>query len=295
VLQNSFRAKIFARGDEIVLQGKGPEIELITSVILHLREQAENRVSLSERDIAYAIDKIIRQRETGVTREKEVQVMALKRLVKPKSAGQAQYMEAIQDHDLVIAIGPAGTGKTYLAVAAAVAALNERQVERIVLCRPAVEAGESLGFLPGDFKEKIDPYMRPLYDSLYDMMSQDKANRYLLNDVIEIVPLAYMRGRTLNNAFMILDEAQNATRMQMKMFLTRMGFNSRAVVTGDITQIDLAHASESGLVDIQAVLQDIEGIKFVLLDEKDVVRHKLVHRIIQAYQASSEQPGGTGA
>ncbi|HTY08084.1 MAG TPA: PhoH family protein [Candidatus Edwardsbacteria bacterium] len=292
VLQNSFRARISARGDEIVLQGKGPEIELITSVILHLREQAENGVPLAERDVAYAIDKVMRQRETGVTREKEVQVMALKRLVKPKSEGQAEYMAAIQDHDLVVAIGPAGTGKTYLAVAAAVAALNERQVERIVLCRPAVEAGESLGFLPGDFKEKIDPYMRPLYDSLYDMMSQEKANRYLLNDVIEIVPLAYMRGRTLNNAFMILDEAQNATRMQMKMFLTRMGFNSRAVVTGDITQIDLAHKSESGLVDIQEVLQGVEGIKFVRLGERDVVRHKLVHRIIQAYQISGDKNGG---
>ena len=295
VLQNSFRARISARGDEVVLQGKGPEIELITSVILHLREQAENGVPLAERDVAYAIDKVMRQRETGVTREKEVQVMALKRLVKPKSEGQAEYMAAIQDHDLVVAIGPAGTGKTYLAVAAAVAALNERQVERIVLCRPAVEAGESLGFLPGDFKEKIDPYMRPLYDSLYDMMSQEKANRYLLNDVIEIVPLAYMRGRTLNNAFMILDEAQNATRMQMKMFLTRMGFNSRAVVTGDITQIDLAHKSESGLVDIQEVLQGVEGIKFVRLGERDVVRHKLVHRIIQAYQISGDKNGGGAA
>jgi phosphate starvation-inducible PhoH-like protein len=200
----------------------------------------------------------------------------------------------MQSNDLVVAIGPAGTGKTYLAVAAAVAALNERQVERIVLCRPAVEAGESLGFLPGDFKEKIDPYMRPLYDGLYDMMSQDKANRYLANDVIEIVPLAYMRGRTLNNAFMILDEAQNATRMQMKMFLTRMGFNSRAVVTGDITQIDLAHSSESGLVDIQHVLQDVEGIRFVFLAERDVVRHKLVHRIIQAYQGGATGTGPSG-
>ena len=293
VLQNSFRTRIFARGDEIVLQGKGPEIELITSVILNLREQAENGVPLSERDVAYTIEKILHQRETGQTREKEVQVMALKRLVKPRSVGQAGYMEAIQNNDLVIAIGPAGTGKTYLAVAAAVAALNERQVERIVLCRPAVEAGESLGFLPGDFKEKIDPYMRPLYDALYDMMSQDKANRYLANDVIEIVPLAYMRGRTLNNAFMILDEAQNATRMQMKMFLTRMGFNSRAVVTGDITQIDLAHTSESGLVDIQHVLQDVEGIKFAFLAEQDVVRHKLVHRIIQAYQAGNGQEPDT--
>jgi len=294
VIQNSFRAKVFARGDEVVLTGKGPEIELITAVILHLREQAENGMPLSERDVAYAIDKIIHQRAAGQEREKDVQVMALKRLIKPKSQGQTEYLEALQGSDLVVAIGPAGTGKTYLAVAAAVAALNERQVERIVLCRPAVEAGESLGFLPGDFKEKIDPYMRPLYDALFDMMSRDKANRYLANDIIEIVPLAYMRGRTLNNAFMILDEAQNATRMQMKMFLTRMGFNSRAVVTGDITQIDLAHTSESGLVDIQHVLQDIEGIKFVLLDEKDVVRHKLVHRIIQAYQAGNGRSAAGG-
>ncbi|MCU0606062.1 MAG: PhoH family protein [Candidatus Edwardsbacteria bacterium] len=294
VIQNSFRARVSARGDEIVIQGKGPEIELITAVVLALREQAENGVQLSERDTAYTIDKVIRGREAGQTRERDVQVMALKRLVKPKSAGQSEYLEAMQSNDLVVAIGPAGTGKTYLAVAAAVAALNERQVERIVLCRPAVEAGESLGFLPGDFKEKIDPYMRPLYDGLYDMMSQDKANRYLANDVIEIVPLAYMRGRTLNNAFMILDEAQNATRMQMKMFLTRMGFNSRAVVTGDITQIDLAHSSESGLVDIQHVLQDVEGIRFVFLAERDVVRHKLVHRIIQAYQGGATGTGPSG-
>ncbi|MRR08860.1 PhoH family protein [bacterium] len=294
VIQNSFRARVSARGDEIVIQGKAPEIELITAVVLALREQAENGVQLSERDTAYTIDKVIRGRETGQARERDVQVMALKRLVKPKSAGQAEYLEAMQANDLVVAIGPAGTGKTYLAVAAAVAALNERQVERIVLCRPAVEAGESLGFLPGDFKEKIDPYMRPLYDGLYDMMSQDKANRYLANDVIEIVPLAYMRGRTLNNAFMILDEAQNATRMQMKMFLTRMGFNSRAVVTGDITQIDLAHSSESGLVDIQHVLQDVEGIRFVFLAERDVVRHKLVHRIIQAYQGGAAGTGPSG-
>ena len=285
VMQNSFHSKIFARGDEIVINGRPEELELLTSLILHLREQAENGTALTERDVAYAIDDARRQRMDGQTREKAGRAMALKRLVKPKSPGQAEYLEAIQEHDLVIAIGPAGTGKTYLAVAAAVAALNERQVERIILCRPAVEAGESLGFLPGDFKEKIDPYMRPLYDALYDMMTPEKVRRYLANDIIEIVPLAYMRGRTLNNSFVILDEAQNSTRMQMKMFLTRLGFNSKAVITGDITQIDLASSHGSGLVEAQNILEDVEGIKIIGLSARDVVRHHLVQRIIEAYEA----------
>lgn len=286
LIQHSFGAKMTARGDEIILRGQPQDLALLTNLILRLREKVESGAVLSERDIAYAIDDL-QSRPTG-GREHHPGLSSLKKLVKPKSPGQQEYLEAVQEYDLVIAIGPAGTGKTYLAVAAAVAVLNQRQVERVILCRPAVEAGESLGFLPGDFKEKIDPYMRPLYDALYDMMSPDKVNRFLANDVIEIVPLAYMRGRTLNNSFVILDEAQNATKTQMKMFLTRLGFNSKAVITGDVTQIDLARSESSGLIDARNVLQGVEGIRFVDLGEKDVVRHRLVQRIIQAYQG---QPG----
>jgi len=292
VIQHSFNSKLIARGDEIIIKGQPKELELLTSLILRLREKVESGAILSERDIGYAIEDIHRHPTSGGFREKTIGLSALKKLIKPKSSGQEDYLEAMQEHDLVIAIGPAGTGKTYLAVAAAVAALNERQVERVVLCRPAVEAGESLGFLPGDLKEKIDPYMRPLYDALYDMMSPEKVNRFLANDIIEIVPLAYMRGRTLNGSFVILDEAQNATKTQMKMFLTRLGFNSKAVITGDITQIDLARADSSGLIDARNILQGVEGIRFVTLNENDVVRHRLVHRIIQAYQ--NYPPSGNG-
>jgi phosphate starvation-inducible PhoH-like protein len=292
LIQNSFRAKVFARGDEIVVRGQPEELAAVTGLILKLRERAESGQALSERDIGYAISEFQGGPRPQPSGERAGRPLALSRLVRPKSPGQADYLQAIQDHDLVIAIGPAGTGKTYLAVAAAVASLNEKQVERVILCRPAVEAGESLGFLPGDFRDKIDPYMRPLYDALYDMMSPEKVHRYLANDIIEVVPLAFMRGRTLNNAFVILDEAQNSTGMQMKMFLTRLGFGSKAVVTGDITQIDLARNVGSGLVEVQQVLRDVPGIRFIGLSEGDVVRHNLVQRIINAYQA--QEGGGAG-
>ncbi len=201
-----------------------------------------------------------------------------------KTPGQKEIYKSSASHDIVFAIGPAGTGKTYTSVALAVKALKERRVEKIILARPAVEAGENLGFLPGDLKEKIDPYLRPLYDALEDMIDQDKLNLHLQKNVIEIAPLAYMRGRTLNNAFVILDEAQNATNTQMKMFLTRIGFNSRAIITGDVTQTDLPRKHQSGLISIPKILGDIEGIDFVYLDEKDVVRHRLVKDIINAYE-----------
>jgi len=298
MIQHSFRSRLTARGDEVIITGQPRELELLTSLILRLREKVESGAMLTERDIGYAIDDLRQQPAAGSSRERPAGLSALKKLIKAKSPGQENYLEAMQGSDLVIAIGPAGTGKTYLAVAAAVAALNERQVERVVLCRPAVEAGESLGFLPGDLKEKIDPYMRPLYDALYDMMSPEKVNRFLANDIIEIVPLAYMRGRTLNNSFVILDEAQNATKTQMKMFLTRLGFNSRAVITGDITQIDLARDDSSGLIEARNILQGVEGISFATLGERDVVRHRLVHHIIQAYQNYSgngqPDPGAEG-
>ena len=203
--------------------------------------------------------------------------------VRAKTSGQVQMVKSSAKHDILFAIGPAGTGKTYTSVALAVKALKERKVQKIILARPAVEAGETLGFLPGDLREKIDPYLRPLYDALEDMLDQEKLNLNLQKNTIEIAPLAYMRGRTLNNAFVILDEAQNATNTQMKMFLTRIGFNSRAIITGDVTQTDLPRKHESGLISIQRILQDVEGIDFVYLDDGDVVRHKLVKDIINAY------------
>ncbi|MGZ4788074.1 MAG: PhoH family protein, partial [Terriglobales bacterium] len=206
-----------------------------------------------------------------------------KRTVQPKSINQRRYLEAIEKHDMVFGIGPAGTGKTYLAVAMAISALVSKRVNRIILARPAVEAGERLGFLPGTLQEKVDPYLRPLYDALYDMLEPEKVDRYLEKNVIEVAPIAFMRGRTLNDSFIILDEAQNTTHEQMKMFLTRMGFNSKAVITGDITQIDLPNARRSGLIEATEILKDVEGISFMYFDETDVVRHHLVQRIVRAY------------
>jgi phosphate starvation-inducible protein PhoH and related proteins len=214
-----------------------------------------------------------------------------KRQVQPKSMNQRRYIDAIEKYDMVFGIGPAGTGKTYLAVAMAVSALNSKKVSRIILARPAVEAGERLGFLPGTLQEKVDPYLRPLYDALYDLMDQEKVDRYLEKNVIEIAPIAFMRGRTLNDSFIILDEAQNTTGEQMKMFVTRMGFNSKAVITGDVTQIDLPNAKRSGLVEAADILKNVEGVSFNYFGEEDVVRHHLVQRIIRAYdeKARSQQ------
>jgi phosphate starvation-inducible PhoH-like protein len=206
-----------------------------------------------------------------------------RRTVQPKSLNQRRYLEAIENHDMVFGIGPAGTGKTYLAVAMAISALLAKRVNRIILARPAVEAGERLGFLPGTLQDKIDPYLRPLYDALYDMLEPEKVDRYLEKNVIEIAPIAFMRGRTLNDSFVILDEAQNTTSEQMKMFVTRLGFNSKAVITGDVTQIDLPNARRSGLLEAVDILKDVEGLTFVHLDESDVVRHHLVQRIVRAY------------
>jgi phosphate starvation-inducible PhoH-like protein len=207
-----------------------------------------------------------------------------KRQVQPKSVNQRQYLEAIEQSDMVFGIGPAGTGKTYLAVAMAISALVSKKVARIILARPAVEAGERLGFLPGTLQEKVDPYLRPLYDALYDLLEPEKVDRLLEKNVIEIAPIAFMRGRTLNDSFVILDEAQNTTSEQMKMFVTRLGFNSKAVITGDITQIDLPNASRSGLIEAMNVLQGVEGIRFQMFNDTDVVRHQLVQRIIRAYE-----------
>jgi phosphate starvation-inducible protein PhoH and related proteins len=230
----------------------------------------------------------------GVLRREDLRILlpGLRKVIQPRSEGQARYLEAIAKHDIVISIGPAGTGKTYLAVAMAVDALLKNRVKRIVLARPAVEAGESLGFLPGDLQEKVDPYLRPLYDALEDMLPHDRVRRYIEMRTIEIAPLAYMRGRTLADAFVILDEAQNATTAQMKMFLTRLGLNSRTVITGDKTQIDLVRRSDSGLLEIEEILKGIEGINFTYLEAEDVVRHRLVKDIIDAYAAAAAESGG---
>ncbi len=219
-------------------------------------------------------------------RQAEVALAGGRRAIKPKSPGQDKYLAAMRERDIVVGIGPAGTGKTYLAVAAAVEALNRKRIRRIILTRPAVEAGEALGFLPGDIREKVDPYLRPLYDALEDMMPQDRVRRAIEDRVIEVAPLAYMRGRTLSDAFLILDEAQNATTAQMKMFLTRLGLNSKTVITGDKTQIDLPRPEDSGLLEIEEVLRDVVGIDLVYLDDADVVRHRLVKEIIRAYRES---------
>jgi phosphate starvation-inducible PhoH-like protein len=214
-----------------------------------------------------------------------IEVSSKKRSVRPKSLGQKRYIDAIRQHDMVFGIGPAGTGKTYLAMAMAVSSLLRKQISRIILTRPAVEAGERLGFLPGTLYEKINPYLRPLYDALYDMMESERVSRLLEMGTIEIAPLAFMRGRTLNDSFIILDEAQNTTSEQMKMFLTRLGFSSKAVITGDITQVDLPSGKVSGLIEIQSILREVEGIQFVYLTEEDVIRHELVQRVIRAYES----------
>jgi phosphate starvation-inducible PhoH-like protein len=223
-----------------------------------------------------------------------IEVSPKKRAVRPKSAGQARYVQAIRKDDIVFGIGPAGTGKTYLAMAMAVSALLRKQVSRIILARPAVEAGEKLGYLPGTLTEKINPYLRPLYDALYDMLEAERAARLMEQGTIEIAPLAFMRGRTLNESFVILDEAQNTTSEQMKMFLTRLGFGSRAVITGDITQVDLPAGRVSGLIEVRAVLKDIPGIQFIYFSEEDVVRHELVQRIVRAYEAYQGPPADSG-
>jgi phosphate starvation-inducible protein PhoH and related proteins len=289
--------RVVLRDDHLLLSGDLAAVERAVPV-------AREMVRMAQSGTPFGVDEVARffeasATESGVARLAEaagrVVVPGPKRTVAPKSEGQARYLEALASHDVVVGIGPAGTGKTYLAVAMAVDALFRKRVKRIILARPAVEAGENLGFLPGDLQEKIDPYLRPLYDALEDMIPADRLRRALESRAIEIAPLAYMRGRTLQEAFVILDEAQNATRAQMKMFLTRLGLNSRAVITGDKTQIDLPRREESGLVEIEAVLQGIDGIGFVYLEGSDVVRHRLVRDIIRAYDAASGEDSAGAA
>ncbi|MCD6532036.1 PhoH family protein [bacterium] len=285
-IELEFPVKIVARGDEIQIYGDPEPSEQVKALFEDMIRHIADGGYISEQTLQYAIDTVrgINRDEVPALDDDRILLTNRKVPLRPRSEGQRQYVDAIFGSDLVFAIGPAGTGKTYLAVACAVRFLKERRIDRIVLVRPAVETDEKLGFLPGDMKEKVDPYLRPLYDALYDMLPRGQVERYLESGVIEVAPLAFMRGRTLNNSFIILDEAQNTTIRQMKMFLTRLGMNSKTVITGDITQIDLANKSLSGLLNAPKVLEGIPGIEFVYLSDRDVVRHPLVQEIIMAYE-----------
>ncbi|HET9003019.1 MAG TPA: PhoH family protein [Gemmatimonadaceae bacterium] len=278
--------KVSLRGDTLTLQGPPDAVGKAVPIAQRMIDTARQRGELDPDDVMRMGDETPGDGIGGGDNTR-IALPGVRRIIQAKTAGQAEYMQKIADHDIVVGIGPAGTGKTYLAVAAAVDALARKRVRRIVLARPAVEAGESLGFLPGDMQAKVDPYLRPLYDALDDMMPAERVQRALETRVIEIAPLAFMRGRTLGDAFVILDEAQNATNLQMKMFLTRLGVNSKIVITGDKTQIDLPKREESGLMQVERLLPGIEGIAFHYFTEADVVRHRLVREIIKAYAEDS--------
>jgi phosphate starvation-inducible PhoH-like protein len=278
--------KVALRGETLTLSGAPEAVERAQPIAQRMVDAAKQRVPLTADDVLRMTMEGGREPGPGDSDQRFV-LPGVRKVIQAKTPGQAEYLRLIADNDIVIGIGPAGTGKTYLAVAAAVDALTRKRVRRIVLARPAVEAGESLGFLPGDMQAKVDPYLRPLYDALEDMMPLERMQRALETRIIEIAPLAYMRGRTLADAFVILDEAQNATNAQMKMFLTRLGVNSKAVITGDRTQIDLPRREESGLIQVERILPGIDGIGFHYLDDTDVVRHRLVRDIIKAYAADA--------
>jgi len=285
IIESYFNTTISIRGDNVLLKGTPEEIDMLEKVFYELAFLVNKNRQLTHQDIELVIQLAKNGKEVVSDYEIDSAILFTKNdVIKAKTPGQLEFVKVARKNDIVFAIGPAGTGKTYLSVALAVASFKNHLVNKIVLCRPAVEAGESLGFLPGDFREKIDPYLRPLYDALEDMMPYEKLKYYLEKNQIEIVPLAYMRGRTINNAFVILDEAQNATALQMKMFLTRLGANSKAIITGDITQIDLPSKKDSGLVQVQSILKNIEGVAFVYFTKADVVRHKLVKDILNAYE-----------
>ena len=287
LLEDALDVKIVARGKDLTVSGGSVELRTAKAVIEHLLHQARSGQKVTAHDVRYAV----RAAKEGNTLQDlggSILVNARGRAIGPRTDGQKEYIKAIRENPLVFCIGPAGTGKTYLAVAMAVAAFKKKEADRIILTRPAVEAGERLGFLPGDIQEKVNPYLRPLYDALFDVIGIETFQKYMEKGMIEVAPLAYMRGRTLESAYVILDEAQNTTPEQMKMFLTRMGLNSKAVVTGDITQIDLPKGTYSGLDQVRVILRDIPGIAFVYLSDRDVVRHELVSRIIRAYDKFDE-------
>jgi phosphate starvation-inducible PhoH-like protein len=280
--------RVSLRGDSLTLAGPGNAVERATPVAQRMLDTARQQLTLTPDDVQrLSEDPGDSNGNGGIPGEMRLALPGVRRIIQPKTQGQAEYMKLIAENDIVVGIGPAGTGKTYLAVAMAVDALARKRVRRIVLARPAVEAGESLGFLPGDMQAKVDPYLRPLYDALDDMMPAERMQKALETRTIEIAPLAYMRGRTLADAFVILDESQNATGAQMKMFLTRLGVNSKAVITGDKTQIDLPSREHSGLIEVERILKGIEGIGFHYLNESDVIRHRLVRDIIRAYARDS--------
>ncbi|HTG01086.1 MAG TPA: PhoH family protein [Nitrospirota bacterium] len=286
LIENTYGVIVNARGNRLQIEGDSKSVANVERLIRQLEDMLTQGIISEKEDVNDAIQAFSSNPSSALKDifQKSITVSNRKRPVAPKNETQRQYVEAIRRFDVVFGIGPAGTGKTYLAMATAVSALLQREVSRIILVRPAVEAGEKLGFLPGDLYEKVNPYLRPLYDALYDMIETEKANKLVERGDIEIAPLAFMRGRTLNDSFIILDEAQNTTSEQMKMFLTRLGFNSKTVITGDVTQIDLPNSRNSGLVEVQTILDGIEDIKFVYFSNRDVVRHKLVQRIIKAYE-----------
>lgn len=289
IIEKHFSVLVYGRGDKITVSGQDNDVELVIELLSELIFIINKNKRLTRSDLLTAIQ-IIKgesQKDKEIPGAKEelnsVVLFTDSGYVKPSTPGQEKYIQSTKDNDIVFCIGPAGTGKTYLAVALAISYLNKKIVNKIVLARPAVEAGESLGYLPGDYREKIDPYLRPLYDALTEMLPRDKLRKLMEQEMIEVIPMAFMRGRTLNNAFVLLDEAQNSTFLQMKMFLTRLGFNSKSIINGDITQIDLPDKNASGLVSIKDILQGIDGIKFVQMGAEDVVRHRLVKEIINAY------------
>ena len=301
-LESTFGVSVAARGGEMRVEGEPAAVERVERLFAELGELHARGYRFRPGEVATAIRVAAEAPDSSLVDffMPDGLLASVRRMVSPRTFRQQLYLKAMVDHDLVISIGPAGTGKTYLATAMAAACLLEKKVRRIVLARPAVEAGEKLGFLPGDLVEKINPYLRPLYDALYDIIGLDKVGRMLERGIIEIAPIAFMRGRTLNESFILLDEAQNTTTEQMKMFLTRIGYGSKAVINGDITQIDLPRGNTSGLREAEQVLHGVEGIEFFRFDKRDVVRHPLVQRIVSAYEsyesrASERPPGGNGS
>jgi len=296
LVEEGLRVRLVLRDGMLSISGAEPDVAVAEQVMGELVSLVRQGRQVGPQDVRTAL-RHFSQRDGERFRElqgESIEVSSKKRAVRPKSTGQKRYIEAIRTADIVFGIGPAGTGKTYLAMAMAVSSLLRKEVNRIILARPAVEAGEKLGYLPGTLAEKINPYLRPLYDALYDMVETERGARLIEQGTIEIAPLAFMRGRTLNDSFIILDEAQNTTSEQMKMFLTRLGFGSRAVITGDITQVDLPPGRVSGLIEVRSILKDVPGIRFIHFDQDDVVRHELVQRIVGAYEAYQGGPPDSG-
>ncbi len=293
LLDQAFSCHLVNRGNELMVKGSDQEVDAVFAIVSVLRELVSKGYVLAERDVAYALTLQERGELSSMVSlfQEELATTIKGKSIRAKTLGQRTYIEALRKHDIVFGIGPAGTGKTYLAVVMAFVALKKNEVKRIVLTRPAVEAGENLGFLPGDLQEKVDPYLRPLYDALHDVMGPEQLARSMERGIVEVAPLAYMRGRTLDDAFVILDEAQNTTPLQMKMFLTRLGFGSKMVITGDITQIDLPSGKRSGLKDAMRVLTEIPAIAFVQFEDFDVVRHPVVSQVIRAYATDDEARG----